>query len=43
VLCVGYKRPLIERHVGLGRKCGLRVMYSGQRSVLGTIGAVKKT
>jgi hypothetical protein len=29
VLCVGYRRPLIERHVSLGRKCELRVLCRG--------------
>jgi NDP-sugar pyrophosphorylase family protein len=42
VLCVGYKKSHIERHVGSGRKWGLRVRYSRERRLLGTGGAVKK-
>jgi NDP-sugar pyrophosphorylase family protein len=42
ILCVGYKRSRIRRHVGAGRKWGLRVRYSIERKLLGTAGAVKK-
>ena len=42
VLCVGYKRSLIERYVGGGSRWGLRVRYSRERELLGTGGAMKK-
>jgi D-glycero-alpha-D-manno-heptose 1-phosphate guanylyltransferase len=42
ILCVGYKRSLIQRYVGSGRKWGLRVRYSIEKRLLGTAGAVKK-
>jgi NDP-sugar pyrophosphorylase family protein len=42
ILCVGYKRSRIRRHVGSGRKWGLRVRYSIEKKLLGTAGAVKK-
>jgi NDP-sugar pyrophosphorylase family protein len=42
ILCVGYMRSSIERHVGSGRKWGLRVKYSIDRKLLGTAGALKK-
>ena len=42
VLCVGYKRSAIQRYVGKGRKWGLHVVYSIERALLGTGGAVKK-
>lgn len=42
VVCVGYKRSSVERHVGAGRKWGLRVAYSREERLLGTGGALKK-
>ena len=42
ILCVGYKWLRIQRHVGSGRKWGLRVKYSIERKLLGTAGALKK-
>jgi D-glycero-alpha-D-manno-heptose 1-phosphate guanylyltransferase len=42
ILCVGFKRSLIQRYVGSGRKWGLRVRYSIEQKLLGTAGAVKK-
>ena len=42
ILCVGYKRSQIQRHVGSGRKWGLRIRYSIETKLLGTGGAVKK-
>jgi D-glycero-alpha-D-manno-heptose 1-phosphate guanylyltransferase len=42
ILCVGFKRSLIQRYVGSGRKWGLRVRYSIEKKLLGTAGAVKK-
>lgn len=42
ILCVGYKRSRIQRHVGSGREWGLRVRYSIETKLLGTAGAVKK-
>lgn len=42
ILCVGYKRSRIRRHVGSGRRWGLRVRYSVEQKLLGTAGAVKK-
>lgn len=42
ILCVGYKRSSIQKHVGSGRKWGLRVRYSSERKLLGTAGAVKR-
>jgi NDP-sugar pyrophosphorylase family protein len=42
ILCVGFKRLLIQRYVGSGRKWGLRVRYSIEQKLLGTAGAVKK-
>jgi D-glycero-alpha-D-manno-heptose 1-phosphate guanylyltransferase len=42
ILCVGYKRSSIQRHVGTGHKWGLRVRYSIERKLLGTAGALKK-
>jgi D-glycero-alpha-D-manno-heptose 1-phosphate guanylyltransferase len=42
VLCVGYKRSQIRKHVGSGRKWGMRVRYSVEQKLLGTGGAVKK-
>ncbi len=42
ILCVGYKRASIQKHVGGGRKWGLRVRYSIEQKLLGTGGAVKK-
>lgn len=42
ILCVGYKRSPIQKYVGSGKKWGLRVRYSIERSPLGTAGAVKK-
>src|SRR5690349_18578713 len=41
ILCVGYKRSRIKRFVGRGRKWGLRVKYSIERTPLGTGGAIK--
>ena len=41
ILCVGYKRSLIEQHVEGGRKWGLRVSYSIEEELLGTGGAIK--
>jgi NDP-sugar pyrophosphorylase family protein len=42
ILCVGYKRSRIQKHVGSGLKWGLRVRYSIETKLLGTAGAVKK-
>ena len=42
ILCVGYKMSHIKRFVGRGRKWGLQVKYSIERTPLGTGGALKK-
>ena len=42
ILCVGYKRSHIQKHVGAGRKWGLRVKYSIEKELLGTGGALRQ-
>lgn len=42
ILCVGYKRSLIEQYVERGRKWGLQVSYSIEEQLLGTGGAIRK-
>lgn len=42
ILCVGYKKSHIQRHVGAGRKWGLRVRYSLDKQLLGTGGALRQ-
>lgn len=42
ILCVGYKRSHIQKHVGAGRKWGLRVKYSIEKESLGTGGALRQ-
>jgi mannose-1-phosphate guanylyltransferase len=41
ILCVGYKKSHIKKHVGAGRKWGLRVRYSAEKQLLGTAGALR--